>query len=389
MKYELLAPAGSFPSLIAAIEAGADAIYFGLNEFNMRSSAKNFSLRDLTRINKLCGKKVKKYLTLNIIIYENEIKKLESLIKKIKGKIDAVICWDISVISLCKKYKIPFHISTQASVSNSQALKFYKQLGAERVVLARELNLKQIKKLSKLIDIECFCHGALCVSISGRCFTSQFLHCKSANRGECIHPCRRPYTITDHEGNQLKLVNDQVMSAKDLCTLPFVEKMKKAGIISFKIEGRNRSPEYVSTVVKVYRKALDKKLSQKEIELSLEELRKVYNRGLSSGFYLKMPTSDDFAVNENGEAKEVKHVIGRVEKYWPKAGVAAIKIFSRTLKLNDEIYIKGDITGLIRHKVTSMEIDNKKVEKAKKEQSVGIKLPKCKKDDEVYLIKSK
>ena len=196
-KYELLAPVGDFPMLVAAINAGANAVYFGLKEFSMRQSSKNFTLDDLNKINNICGDDVKKYLTLNTIIFDNELAKLEETIKAVKGKIDAIICWDLSVIQLCKKHKIPFHISTQASISNVKAAKFYKKLGAKRVILARELNLNQIKKISKIIPVECFCHGAMCVAVSGRCFTSQFLFGKSANRGQCIHPCRRSYIVKD------------------------------------------------------------------------------------------------------------------------------------------------------------------------------------------------
>jgi len=386
-KYELLAPAGDFPSLIAAIEAGADAVYFGLKDFNMRSSAKNFTIKDLDKIKKLCQNKVKKYLTLNSIIYDNELSKLESIIKKVKGKIDAIICWDLSVINLCKKYKIPFHISTQASVSNSSSAKFYKNLGAERIVLARELNFAQIKKITKIIDVECFIHGAMCVSISGRCFTSQFLCNKSANRGECLQYCRRPYLIEDEEGHELKLENNRVMSAKDLCTLPFIEQLKKAGIKAFKIEGRSRPPEYVKTLVSVYRTALDKKLTKEEIKEKLNELKKVYNRGFSSGFYLGLPTSDDFSKSEDGEAKEKKLILGEVIKYWPKVSAAAIKLKTQGLNLNDEIYIIGKETGPLRVKVTRMEIDHKEIKRAEKDQLVGIKVPKCKKGDSVYIIK--
>ena len=386
-KYELLAPAGDFPSLIAAIEAGADAVYFGLKDFNMRSSAKNFTIKDLDKIKKLCQNKVKKYLTLNSIIYDNELSKLESIIKKVKGKIDAIICWDLSVINLCKKYKIPFHISTQASVSNSSSAKFYKNLGAERIVLARELNFAQIKKITKIIDVECFIHGAMCVSISGRCFTSQFLCNKSANRGECLQYCRRPYLIEDEEGHELKLENNRVMSAKDLCTLPFIEQLKKAGIKAFKIEGRSRPPEYVKTLVSVYRTALDKKLTKEEIKEKLNELKKVYNRGFSSGFYLGLPTSDDFSKSEDGEAKEKKLILGEVIKYWPKVSAAAIKLKTQDLNLNDEIYIIGKETGPLRVKVTRMEIDHKEIKRAEKDQLVGIKVPKCKKGDSVYIIK--
>jgi len=391
-KIELLAPAGDFPSLKAAVDAGADAVYFGLQDFNMRDSAKNFNISDLKEIDEICkkdGKKIKKYLTLNTIIYDEELKKIEEIIKKIKGKVDAIICWDFSVIKLCKKYKIPFHISTQASVSNSASANFYKKLGSERIILARELNLKQIKKISKILPVECFVHGAMCVSISGRCFTSQFLQCKSANRGQCTHPCRRAYTIKDEDGYELKLENNRVMSAKDLCTLPFIEQLKKAGISAFKIEGRNRNPEYVYNVTKIYRKAIDKKLSKQEIEESIEELKKVYHRGFSSGFYIKMPTADDFSDSKTGEQKETKQFIGKIEKYWPNIKVAAIKILAGRLKLRDEIYIIGNKTGLIKAKVESMEINNQKVKQAIQGQNVGIKLPLCRVGDEVYLIQKK
>ncbi len=207
-KIELLAPAGDFPSLRAGIKAGCDSVYLGLKMFNMRDSAKNFSLKELNTASRICEENnVKLYLTLNTIIYDSEIKKIENIIKKVKGKVDAIICWDLSVISLCQKYKIPFHISTQASVSNEETAKFYKNLGAKRINLARELNLKQIKKISRIIHVEIFGHGAMCVSISGRCFTSQFLQNRSANRGQCAHPCRRTYKIIDSDGYELKLEN--------------------------------------------------------------------------------------------------------------------------------------------------------------------------------------
>jgi U32 family peptidase len=388
-KYELLAPVGNFAMLQAAIEAGAGAVYFGLKEFNMRASARNFSIIDLRKINEVCEKKgVKKYLTLNVVIYDGELGKLDKLFKKIKGKVDAVICWDLSVINMCRKYKIPFHVSTQASISNVKAAEFYKKLGAERVVLARELNLKQIKNIAKKakVEVECFCHGAMCVSISGRCFTSQFLHGLSANRGECAQPCRRAYSVKDSDGRELKLENSRVMSAKDLCTLPFIDKMKNAGIVSFKIEGRNRNPEYVFKVVKEYRKALDKKLSRKEIVEGLEELKKVYNRSFSSGFYVRMPTSDDFSFSENGEQTEKKTYVARVEKYWPKAKAASVKMHHGTLKVGDEVYLMGDDTGIKRLKIESLEVQKKTVEKVKKGDDVGIRLPVCNKGDEIYKI---
>ena len=386
-KYELLAPAGDFSMLSAAVNAEADAVYFGLKEFSMRAAAKNFTIKDLEEVEKICKpKNVKRYLTLNTIIYNSELKKLEETIKKVKGKIDAIICWDLSVIQLCRKYKIPFFVSTQASVSNIDSAKFYKSLGARRIVLARELNLKQIKEISKIIDVECFCHGAMCVAVSGRCFTSQFLFNKSANRGECLHPCRRAYSVKDSEGNELKVENSQIFSAKDLCTLPFIEKMKKAGIISFKIEGRNRDARYVDTVVRIYRKALDKKLTKKEIGAGIKELELIYNKGFSSGFYLRTPTSDDFSKIQSNASAEKKHFVGKVTHYFDKAGVAAIKLVS-DLKVGDKIVIIGETTGLVNSKIESLEMKNSKIKKGKKGDEVGIKISKVRKNDEVYVLK--
>jgi putative protease len=390
MKYELLAPVGNFAMLHSAIEEGANAVYFGVQEFNMRDAARNFRVRDLKKISEVCdGAGVKKYLTLNTVIYDDEISKLEKVIRSARGYVDAVICWDMAVIGFCRKYKIPFHVSTQASVSNVGVARFYKKLGAERVVLARELSLKQIKKISKIIPIECFCHGAMCVAVSGRCFMSQLIHGLSANRGQCAHPCRRAWKIADEDNHELRLENSRVMSAKDLCALPFVGKMKKAGVVSFKIEGRNRSPEYVSTVVREYRKALDKDLSRKEIIEGVGNLKKVYNRGFSSGFYLGVPTADDFSFSENGEQEEYKEFVGRVERYWPKAGAASVKMFAGKLKIGDEIYLISDDSAIKRLVVESMEVEGKEVGVANKGMDVGIKLPKCKKGADVYLIKKR
>jgi putative protease len=391
-KYELLAPAGDFPMLTTAINAGADAIYFGLKEFSLRANAKNFELKDLKKINEICnknkGKKIKKYLTLNSIIYTNEIKKIDDIIKKVKGKVDAIICWDMSVIQACKKYKVPFHISTQASVSNIESAKFYKKLGAERIILARELNLKQIEEIIKKskIKIEVFIHGAMCLAVSGRCLMSQFLHDKSANRGECVHICRRSYIIKDkQEGFELEVDNDHVLSAKDLCTLPFIEDLKKAGITCFKIEGRNRDPRYLDTIVRIYRKALDKKLTKEEIESSITELQKVYNKGFSSGFYLGLPTKDDFSSIEHSSATEKKEFVGKVTHYYPKINVATIKLVSE-LKVGDNIIVIGKTTGITNSKVEGMEIKKKSVNSGKKREEVGIKLPLVRKNEEVYRI---
>jgi len=354
----------------------------------MRQNAGNFTIKDLNQIEQICKpKKIKKYLTLNTIIYNSELKQIEEIIKKIKKKVDAIICWDVAVIQLCKKYKIPFFISTQASVANVEAARFYKKLGAKRIILARELNLKQINEISKIIDVEVFCHGAMCVAISGRCFTSQFLFNKSANRGECLHPCRRSYIVKDEEGNELRIENSKILSAKDLCTLPFIEKMKKAGIKAFKIEGRNRDPRYVDTVVRIYRKALDKTLTKEEIISGIKELEKIYNKGYSSGFYIKMPTADDFSTLEHSASNEKKHFVGKVTHYFPKLNVAAIKLVS-DLSIGDEIVIIGKTTGIVSLKIGSIEINRKPIKKTKKGNEIGIKTSTLvRKNDEVYLIK--
>ncbi|MCK5449356.1 U32 family peptidase [Candidatus Pacearchaeota archaeon] len=389
--YELLAPVGDFKNLYSAVEAGADAVYFGIKGFNMRASAKNFNVRDLGKVRRICDcspRKPKMYLTLNTVVYDGELDKLEKVVKAVKGKVDAIICWDMSVIELCRRYGISFHVSTQASVSNISSAKFYKNLGAKKIVLARELNLKQIEKISRIIGIECFCHGAMCVAVSGRCFMSQYIHGLSANRGECAQLCRRAWEIKDDSGNKLRLENNRVMSAKDLCTLPFIEDMKKAGIKSFKIEGRNRSPEYVYTVVSEYRKALDKKLSRVEIIEGIARLKKVYNRGFSSGFYLKMPTADDFSFSENGEQEEKKEFVGNVGRYWPKAGAASVKMNAGKLKVGDSVYLISKDAPIQRVVVKSIEFKGEDVKVAKKGQEVGVNFGVVvRRGYEVYVIK--
>jgi len=387
-KFELLAPVGNFPMLIAAVNAGADAVYFGVNDFSMRAGARNFNIKDLEEIKKICKNKVKMYLTLNTIIYEEELKKAEEIVKNVKNKVNAIICWDMSIIKLCKKYKIPFFISTQASVANIESAKFYKNLGAKRIVLARELNLKQIKKIARVIDVEVFAHGAMCVAVSGRCFTSQFLFNKSANRGQCLHPCRRSYIVKDkQEGYELEIENDKILSAKDLCTLPIIEELKKIGVKGFKIEGRNRDPRYVDTVVRVYRKALDKKFGKKEIQEGMAELEKVYNRGFSSGFYLGKPGVKDFAQVEHSAATEKKHFVGKIKHFYPRINVAIVGL-SSNLKIGDKICIIGKTTGVKYSEVNAIEIQHKKMEIGNKGQEIAINVPSIvRKNDEVYVIK--
>ncbi len=387
-----MAPAGSFPALTAACKAGADAVYFGLDIFSMRAGRRNFKVSDLERIRKICDSypgKPKMYLALNTIIYDSELKKLERLVKRVVGKVDAVICWDLAVIDLCKRHKIPFFISTQASVSNKVSAEFYKKLGAKRVVLARELDIKQIKEISKVkgLEIEAFVHGAMCVSISGRCFTSQFLFNRSANRGECFHPCRRPYTVIDDRyGRKLKLDNHLVMSAKDLCALPLIEKLKKAGVMSYKIEGRNRDPLYVETAVRVYREALDNKITEERTAELMDELEAVYNKGFSTGFYLGGPMPDDYSKVENSASKFYRSFLGKIVHVYPRSEAATVKL-SDTLKVGDKIAVFHDRIGAEKMNVIEIEIDRSKVKEAEKGKYVGIKFPfKVYKNAEIYKI---
>jgi len=238
-KPELLSPIQDFISLQAAIQGGCDAVYFGIKGFNMRAGAKNFKINDLKKIVKICHENnIRAYLAVNTIIYEQEIVKVKSLLTKAKvAQVDAIICWDLAVIELVNKFKLELHISTQASVVNSKSAEFYRKLGAKRIVFARECSLEQLKKIKSKskIAVEAFVHGAMCVSVSGRCFLSQFSYNKSANRGECLQPCRRKYLIKEVDGkNEFEIGEDYVLSPKDLCTLPFIEKLIEAGISSLK-----------------------------------------------------------------------------------------------------------------------------------------------------------
>jgi len=387
---ELLSPMQDFVSLRAAIDAGADAVYFGLKEFSMRATAKNFKLNELKKVIDICHKnKIKAYLTLNTIVYENELNEIKQILKKVKqAKADAIHAWDMSVVNEALKLRIPVHLSTQASVSNSEAAKFYKKLGVKRIILARECSLDDIKKIKKEvkgIEIEVFVHGAMCISISGRCFISQFEFNKSANRGECLQPCRRDYIIEDEEGNKLRLGKNYVLSPKDLCALPIIDKLIKAGVDAFKIEGRNRSPEYVKTVTEVYREAIDNRKADKK--KLFEKLKTVYNRGFSTGFFLGIPTKDDWADVYGSRATARKIYIGKIIHFYSKIKVAEVKIESKELRLGDRLMIQGPTTGVFEQKLTSMEVKHKKIKQAKKGNLVAVKLEKpVRKNDKVYLI---
>tara|TARA_Y100000031_G_scaffold138250_1_gene164022 strand:+ start:8028 stop:9260 length:1233 start_codon:yes stop_codon:yes gene_type:complete len=405
MKPQLLAPAGSWEALQAAIQSGANAVYFGIKALNMRVNAKNFEETELKKVVSQCHvNKIKAYLTLNTIVYENELETLRRILEKAKSaEVDAVICWDHSVIKLCKEIGLNVHLSTQSSVSNSESALFYHNLGVNRIILARECSLEQIKEISKKIktnnnnnnnniEIDLFVHGAMCVAISGRCLTSQFLFKKSANRGDCLQPCRRKYNVKDIEtGDELELNNNYIMSPKDLCALPIIDKLIDAGIDCFKIEGRNRAPEYVKTVVSVYRQAIDAysegKLTKQLKEKLIEKLKDVYNRKFHTGFYLGTPTNDDFTDVYGSASKVQKNYIGFVKNYYKNVNVAEIKIETGEIKLNDKIMITGKTTGVLEFDNVSMEIDGKKVEVSKKGERVGIKVSDLVRvNDKVFVI---
>ncbi|MFH1456961.1 MAG: peptidase U32 family protein [Patescibacteria group bacterium] len=399
VKPELLAPIQDFISLQAAIQGGCDAVYFGVRGFNMRAGAKNFTVADLKKIAGICHKnKIRAYLAVNTIIYQDELKNIESILKKARAAgVDAIICWDMAVLQTAKKLGHKIHLSTQASISNSAAAEFYKAAGVERIILARECLLGDIKKINMALNpmgkkiaigLEIFIHGAMCVSVSGRCFLSGFNYGKSANRGECLQSCRRRYLIKEiEEGKEFEIGEDYVLSPKDLCALPFIEKLFQSGAVSFKIEGRNRSPEYVRTVTGVYRRAIDeyfennkKKDFKKRFEALktelLRELKTVYNRDFSDGFYLGKPVNQ-WTHSYGSRATEKKIHLGKVVHFYNKISVAEIAIQAgKNLKAGDEIYIQGPATGVFRQKVNSMESEHRQIKKAGQGDIVAIKTNK-------------
>jgi putative protease len=395
-KPELMAPAGNWTMLISAIKAGADAVYFGIDKLNMRAKAQNFTLDELPQVINYCREQnIKTYLTLNTIVYEEEIREVEEIVAGSKSAgIDRVICWDLSVTEICRKYDLPFCISTQGSVANSLSANFYKNLVAVRIVLARECSLEEIKKIRANTDleIEAFIHGAMCIAVSGRCFMSHHLFGKSANRGECIQPCRREYEIIDKSINKSMVIGeDYVLSPKDLCTIEFIDKLIDAGIDSFKIEGRKRSPEYVSTVVSVYRRAIDlyfkNKLTSEIKKEFLKELASVYNRGFSTGFYFDKPSSADYADIYGSKATTRKVYIGKVLNYFKKTKIVHILLESAELKNGDNLMIIGNTTGVVNFSIKNILKDETKVETAIKGDKITLPCEETvRPNDRVYTI---
>ena len=384
---ELLAPARDKRSVSAAINNDADAIYVGITDYNMRANVANIDIEDIKEIAQQCHDNDKKiYVCTNTIVTDNQLDKFKKqLIKLEKFSVDALIISDIGMINIANKSSIPIHLSVQANVTNSEALKLYKELGVTRAVLSRELSLEQIKiiKQKSPIEIETFVHGAMCVAISGRCFLSSYFYNRDANCGECLQPCRQEWKLSSTENKELILSqaesNDieksRLLSPRDMCMIEHIPDLIDAKIDSFKLEGRARPADYVSTVTSCYRQAINLYESGKWDELSAEyipgwlnELGSVFNRGFDTGFYYRVPKKTSY----DNKATYRKMDIGQVTNFYKKINVAEIKLWEE-LNVGDTIIIQGNKTGSITETIDSMQIDGKNIEKAFKE-SVGIKI---------------
>ena len=404
-----MAPAGNFECLQAAIQGGADSVYFGVERLNMRShSANNFKMTDLDEICRICSDAgVRTYLTLNIVLYQEDLEDMRRTLDVAKAAgITAVIASDMAAISYARSIGLEVHISTQLSISNSEALRFYAQF-ADVIVLARELNLHQVREIKDIIDregikgpsgrpveIEMFVHGALCMAISGKCYLSLHEYGASANRGACYQICRRGYEVTDLEtGNKLEVDNKYIMSPKDLCTIEFLDKIIAAGVSVMKIEGRARSAEYVKTVVSCYRRAADAVSNgtfSQELALSLKtELSEVFNRGFWDGYYQGARLGEWSEVYGSKATRE-KVYCGKVTNWFAKLGVAEILVESASLKKGDDILIIGPSTGVIETVAEEIRVDLKSAEEAAK--GVYCSIPckeKLRRSDKVYLWREK
>ncbi|MGV8169603.1 MAG: peptidase U32 family protein [Candidatus Nanoarchaeia archaeon] len=407
---ELTAPVGSWESLAAALKAGADSVYFGVGKLNMRSrAALNFQVKDLKKIADTCRKKgVKTNLALNIVLYDDELKETKKLIDAAKkAGIDAIIGSDISVIEYARKIKMPVHISTQANVSNIDAVRFFSKY-ADVIVLARELNLVQVKNIcdaikkekikgpsGELVKIEIFVHGALCVAVAGKCYMSLANYNHSANRGDCLQTCRRKYRVFDDETNQELVIDNQfVMSPKDLCTINVLDKLVAAGPSVLKIEGRGRSAEYVYTTVKAYKDALklieENKFTEEKGKELQKELETVFNRGFWQGGYYLGEKLGEWSGIYGSAATKTKTFLGNVQNYYSNKKVCSVFIETGEIKKGDEVLITGATTGVVQFKVDSIVLDNKTVDSAKKNDFIAFKVPeKVRKNDKVYVLRKK
>ena len=405
-KIELMAPAGNFESLQAALDNGADSVYFGVEQLNMRARASiNFTLSDLQEISQRCKEKsVRTYLTLNTIIYDHDLSIVKTLIKKAKeAGITAVIAMDQAVISSAREADMEVHISTQINITNIETVKFYAMF-ADTMVLSRELSLRQVKKITtyieknqikgpsgKLIEIEIFGHGALCMAVSGKCYMSLHSHNSSANRGACKQNCRKKYTVIDQEtGFEMELDNEYIMSPKDLCTIDFLDQVADAGIKVLKIEGRGRAPEYVAKVIKCYREAIDRiengTYNKEEVITWMQELDKVYNRGFWNGYYLGQKLGE-WSKGSGSHATQKKVYIGKGVHFFPKVKIGEFKIEAYNLNIGDTILVTGPTTGAEELEVKEMLVNDEKLDKGSKGDSVTIPLDfRIRPSDKLYKI---
>ena len=402
----LLSPVGSFESLHAAIRGGADAIYFGVEQLNMRTkSIPTITIDDIAEVADICKQNaIKAYLTLNTVVYDYDMQLARKIITecKIQG-IDAVIASDFAVFEMCKSIGMPLHISTQANVSNIESVAFFAQM-ADVVVLARELTLKQVSHITSeikrrdlrgvsgdLMKIETFVHGALCMAVSGKCYLSLHEKNASANRGACVQNCRRPYQVTDLEtGNELLIDNEYIMSPKDLCTIEFVDELMDAGIDVFKIEGRSKSAEYVFTTTKCYREAIDAVIdgsyTQEKIQTWLSELDKVYNRGFWEGYFMGRKLGE-WTKNPGSIATEKKIYLAKATKYYPNINVAEFLLETGTIRTGEELMIIGRNTGSDKIILEELIVNGVKQSEANKGDKITFPFPKTlKSNDKLYKI---
>lgn len=402
--FEIMAPVGSYESLAAAVDAGADAVYFGVEGLNMRSkSSANFTLDDLRRIAEICSEAgVRTYLTVNTIMYDGDLEKMRSIIDAVAASgISAIIASDIAAILYARSVGVEVHISTQCNISNIEAVRFYAQW-ADVVVLARELSLDQVKAISdairdeqirgpkgELVRIEMFCHGALCMAVSGKCYLSLHQMNSSANRGACTQICRRGYSVTDLEtGDELAVENKYIMSPKDLKTIHFLDRMIDAGVTVFKIEGRARGPEYVSIAVRCYSEALqsivDGSYDAGKVAAWDERLGRIFNRGFWDGYYLGQRLGE-WSAKYGSSATRVKHYVAKGVKYFSKLGVGEFLMEAGELHVGDEVVITGPTTGALIITVDDIQVNCRSVEKAVKGDAFSIPVPaKIRPSDRLY-----
>lgn len=403
-KPEITAPVGSFESLWAAIQAGAKSIYFGAGNLNMRSkSTFNFTTEDLLEIQKIANRhRIKTYLAVNTVIYDDDIKKVEEILDAASfAGINAIIASDFAVIQRARQRNLPVHCSTQLNISNIDAVRFFAQY-ADVMVLARELSLEQTKNIisaihkekitgpsGKLVRIEIFAHGALCMAISGKCYLSLHLHDHSANRGECLQVCRRKYLVTEREqGYQLEIDNEYIMSPKDLATIGFLDRIIDAGVDILKIEGRGRSPEYVKRTVECYKEAIDAvfdgSYTAERVEGWKRKLAEVYNRGFWDGYYLGQ-TLGEWNNNYGSSATKQKIYVGYIQNYYSKVKAAAVQIQAENLSVGDDILIIGNKTGVLETKVEELRLEDAPIQRVSKGALCSISVPsKVRPNDKVY-----